>query len=207
MSRRFVFLGILTLVGLALLALGWRGEVGDLKDVTGSVKPPLGQVDPEVYQKEQTGAGTDKEAARMIKPDTTPSGPAAKVQQEKTGREFPEEGSGFFAEYRLERERSRGYQIQLLREIINNANSDGESRKKAQDQLYVISNNLQKELEVESLIRAKGYRDAVVFLEGETVTVVIQAKALTQEDAMKITDLVARSTGVSQQHIVIIPKA
>ncbi|RYD04401.1 hypothetical protein N752_13585 [Desulforamulus aquiferis] len=135
-----------------------------------------------------------------------------KVQKEEnegesTLKQPVADDSDYFVEYRLERERSRGHQIQLLREIINNTNSDADNIKKAQEQMYVISNNLQKELEVESLIRAKGFRDAVVFLEGKTVTAVIQSNALNQEDAIKITDMVSRSTGVGQQNIVIIPKS
>ena len=214
MSRRFVLLGLLALLGIGLLVAGWRE--GDLKEVTGRTKSPVDQTAPEKQGSggslsgEQGGAteGMDKACDELVKPDNKPSGPAVQVQEENNSQEASTgvKGSGFFVEYRLERERSRGYQIQLLREIINNTNSDGESRKKAQDQLYVISNNLQKELEVESLIRAKGYQDAVVFLEGKTVTVVIQAKTLSQEDAIKITDLVSRSTGVGAQNIVIIPK-
>lgn len=213
MSKRFWFLGLLTLIGITLLAVGYKGNIGEVKDAVRTVNPPTIQetVKDSDTAKQEQASETDSKAAgnNPIKPDSTPSGNAVEVKEGETGTpvdDVMKEGSGFFVEYRLERERSRGHQIEIAREIINNANSDPEIRKKAQEQLYVISNSLQKELEVESLIRAKGYKDAVVFLEGKTVTVVIQSKDMNQEDAIKITDLVARSTQANPQNIVIIPK-
>lgn len=199
-SKRFLVLGLLTVIGVALLVVGWRGGTDNLAAIKNSV------------QKTSTNIQSnrpDTQNDHLVKPDSTPSGNAVQVKQPKEKDKTDEalkQGSGFFVEYRLERERNRGHQIEIAREIINNTNSDQEIRKKAQEQLYVISNNLQKELDVESLIRAKGFKDAVVFLEGQTVTVVIQAKELSQEDAIKVTDLVSRSTQVNPQNIVIIPK-
>lgn len=211
MSKRFWFLGLLTVVGITLLAVGYKGGIREVKDAVRMANPPATQESGKYApEKQEPSPENAKDAAgNIIKPDSTPSGNAVQVEQEETGNpvdDVMKEGSGFFVEYRLERERSRGHQIEIAREIINNANSDPDIRKKAQEQLYVISSNLQKELEVESLIRAKGYRDAVVFLEGKTVTVVIQSKDMNQEDAIKITDLVSRSTQVNPQNIVIIPK-
>ncbi len=198
MSKRYWFLGLLTVAGVALLAVGWQGG---MNKVNHAVKQANS-----VSVEKKTDQQTKDDI--LIKPDTKPSGNAVEVKQENNTKidDAMKTGSGFFVEYRLERERSRGQQIEIAREIINNTNSDPEVRKKAQEQMYQISDVLQKELEIESLIRAKGYTDSVVFLEGKTVTVVIQSKDLNQEDAMKISDLVSRSTQVSPQNIVIIPK-
>ncbi|AEF94957.1 hypothetical protein Desca_2118 [Desulfotomaculum nigrificans CO-1-SRB] len=184
MPKRFILLGLLTVVGITLLAMGWQGGLNHINS-----KETAGEV--------------------IIRPDTKPSGDAVQVQDDKntkTNETMTKESSGYFEEYRLERERSRSQSIDLQREIINNPKTDAETRKQAQGEIYVMSKNMQRELEVESLIRAKGYKDCVVFLEDKNVTVVVQAKSLGQEDAIKITDLVSRSTGVDQQNIVIIPK-
>ncbi|ABO49598.1 hypothetical protein Dred_1063 [Desulforamulus reducens MI-1] len=203
MSKRFWFLGLLTLVGITLLVVGSQGGIGNFKETTNLTNAPHVQASTQ----DKNNSPNAKENS-IVKPDSNPSGNAVEVKKGEIDQneDVLKDTSGFFVEYRLERERSRGHQIEIAREIINNTNSDPDIRKKAQEQLYVISNRLQKELEVESLIRAKGYQDSVVFLEGKTVTVVIQAKDLNQEDAVKITDLVSRSTQVEAQNIVIIPK-
>ncbi|CCO08912.1 SpoIIIAH-like family protein [Desulforamulus hydrothermalis] len=199
MLKRFWLLGLLTVMGVTMLLAGYRGGAGEIfRSLDGASRQQPAALSPD----KQTAASDHPQpaAGSSVKQDRPPAGQAVQVERQ-------ESDSSFFVEYRLERERNRGQQIEIAREIINNQNADPEIRKKAQEQLYNISNQLQKELETESLIRAKGYRDAVVFLEGKTVTVVIQADRLNQEDAIKITDLVSRSTQVNPQNIVIIPKA
>lgn len=112
----------------------------------------------------------------------------------------------FFAEYRLERDRVRGRQVDNLREIVNNPKSVGETVKEAQKRLLSLNENLTKELLVENMLKAKNYNDAIVFLQEGAVTVIVQAKELNQQDIAKISDLVSRTTGKSAQEMVIIPK-
>lgn len=112
----------------------------------------------------------------------------------------------FFVDYRLERDRTRSQQIELLREMVNNANSSEEIRKEAQKRLLAITSSLEKEMEIENLIRAKDYKDAVVFIQGDTVTIIIQAKDLTQEDIQKVSSLVVKSTGTKLEDVIIISK-
>jgi stage III sporulation protein AH len=143
--------------------------------------------------------------------ETTSSGNVSYTEQgadlAQNPIEPPKDNAEFFIEYRLERERTRGQQVEWLREITNNPNADAETRKKAQEQLYNLSQNVGKEMETENLIRAKGFNDAVVLLQHDkAVTVVVRVKELTPDDAAKIAELVARNTGVTPNNIIIIPK-
>lgn len=112
----------------------------------------------------------------------------------------------FFSEYRLERDRVRGQQVDNLREIVNNPKSVVETVREAQKRLLSLNENLTKELLVENMLKAKNYNDAIVFLQEGAVTVIVQARELSQQDITKISDLVARTTGKSAQDMVIIPK-
>lgn len=118
----------------------------------------------------------------------------------------------FFIEYRLDRERSRGRQIELLREIINSPSASEQARKKAQEELLAISQKLAKETELEHLIRAKGYQDATVCIEGKGVTVIVQPlkgkepAKISAEDVARICEVVSWGTGVGEQNIIVIPK-
>ncbi|MFY9393540.1 MAG: SpoIIIAH-like family protein, partial [Halanaerobiales bacterium] len=73
----------------------------------------------------------------------------------------------FFIEYRLERDRARSEQINILREIVNNPNSDEASKKEAQRKILEITDKMEKEMEIESLIRARGYREALAYIHEE----------------------------------------
>lgn len=112
----------------------------------------------------------------------------------------------FFAEFRIKRDKGRDAQIEILRELVNNPNSSSEIRNKAQTKLYNISENIALEVKAENLLKAKGYQETVVVVEGNNITVVIENNDLQETDMMRISDLVKRATGFKLEQIVIIPK-
>ncbi|GAB6138816.1 SpoIIIAH-like family protein [Halanaerobaculum tunisiense] len=112
----------------------------------------------------------------------------------------------FFVEYRVERDQARSEQINLLREMINNPNSDKELKAQAQELLLNITNNIEKEMEIESLIRARGYEDGIAFIHDDSVEVVIATQGLERKDAAKIGDIVINTTDIPRQEVTIIEK-
>ncbi|MBM7622756.1 SpoIIIAH-like family protein [Sporohalobacter salinus] len=125
----------------------------------------------------------------------------------KTNKGNSQEDKNFFVEYRLERDKIRSEQVNLLREMINNPNSNKELKNKAQNRLLEITNNLEKEMEVESLIRARDYKDAISFIHQNSVDVIIASnKGLKRKDVAKIGDIVAKTTGLEMEDVTIIEK-
>lgn len=113
----------------------------------------------------------------------------------------------FFIEYRLERDRTRSRQIELLQNIVNNPNSSESERQEAQRKILEISTTLEQELKLENLIKAKGYQDAALFIQPASVIVIVNAHDFSTDDATKISDLVSQTTGHKLEQIRIIPKA
>jgi stage III sporulation protein AH len=111
----------------------------------------------------------------------------------------------FFASFREQRESTRDKEIEYLDSIINDKNADAESKKDAQDQKIEITKQMEQELTVEGLIRAKGFSDAVVTIHSGSVNVVVKAESLTNAQAAQILDIVRRETGESAENIKIIP--
>lgn len=112
----------------------------------------------------------------------------------------------FFAEYRLERERMRSRQVELLEGLADSSRSGDETQRKAQEQLLEISRAMAREVEVEQLLRAKGFADAVVHFRGDAATVVVKAPHVTGEEAVRISDLVGRGAGIPARNVFIIPR-
>ena len=117
-------------------------------------------------------------------------------------------GAAYFVEYRMERERARGMEMDTMREVLASPNADEDVRKTAHERLLRLSNSISKEMELESLIRAKGFSDAAVFLDGQTVTVVVQEGDVpaTADDHTGIIEMVAKNTGVDGENIIIITR-
>ena len=115
--------------------------------------------------------------------------------------------SEFFIEYRLDRERANGRQIELLHEIIDNPSSSSQTRQTAQEKLLFLSEKLAREAELEHLISARGFKDSTVCLEeNDKITIIVQAPLLSVQDEEGIRQLVTWGTGVEGQNIIILAK-
>lgn len=145
----------------------------------------------QVSNLEKTGEKTEIKAEEILKSATDKAGQG---------------GTAFFVEYRLERDRRRSQQIDMLKQIIDNPNAPTDSKQEAQKRLVELTKQMDLELQLEKLIVAKGYKEAAVFIQPQAVNVVVMAEKLTEEDANKIGDLVSRSTGRPREQISIIPQ-
>lgn len=112
----------------------------------------------------------------------------------------------FFVECRLTRDRVRSQQIEVLKEIAGNPSSSVEARDRAQNNLISIIENIGKENELEKLIIARGFKDAVVILQNNSATVVVQARSISPKEVEKMADLIKMTTGFERSNIFIIPK-
>jgi hypothetical protein len=111
-----------------------------------------------------------------------------------------------FAEYRMELDRVRAAQIELLQTVLQNQEISAAQRDQLNTELRLIMQRSEAELQAEILLRAKGYPDAIVVITQNGANVVVPA-VLTQQDAAVIGELVARASGVSTERITIIDGA
>jgi len=115
-------------------------------------------------------------------------------------------GLDFFIDFRIDRDRARSHQLDLLREIIENPKADEAAKRAASGKWLEIVDQIGKETELEGLIRAKGFDDAVVMLRPTGAVVVVKVKDLSQVEAARIADVVARGTGLKLESIQVVAK-
>ncbi len=117
-----------------------------------------------------------------------------------------QEADNFFAEYRMERERIRSKEVETLKDVINQGSSSQEAKDAAALRLVKISEDIEKEMKTESLIKSQGYEDCAVIIQAETTTVVILAPALRVDQEEEIKKMVSRSVQCSDESICIIAR-
>ena len=93
-----------------------------------------------------------------------------------------------------------------INSIVDNPNSDGDMIKEAQAQLLELTTNMEAELVIENLIKAKGVRDAIVIIHRDNVNVIVDKTELVPEEVAMILDIVKRETDKDTKNIKIIPK-
>lgn len=110
----------------------------------------------------------------------------------------------FFSEARLEREIGRSQSVASLQTIVQDTSTSAEGRAMAEQEMVKISRLSETEANVESLICAKGFEDAVLYIQEDSATVIIKTEGLTEEDVAKIVDIIAGQTGIPATNIKII---
>lgn len=104
---------------------------------------------------------------------------------------------------KLQKEQTRAQNKETLLEIINNANISETQKQEAVDSMISMTDIAEKETAAEILLEAKGFSDAVVSIDGDSVDVVVNTKELSEAQRAQIEDIVIRKTGVSADTIVI----
>lgn len=110
----------------------------------------------------------------------------------------------FFVEYRLERDRIRGQEMEIFNEMINNPQVGSESKKEAEQQLLHLVNLMEKELLVENSLKIQGYKDALLFSHRSGTTVMIEADKIDAEDFLRVTEMVATTLDVPREEVQVI---
>lgn len=108
-------------------------------------------------------------------------------------------GEDYFVNYRLKREKSRQESKEMLSELLDSTVEDNKAQ--AQKEWLELSSKIQREEEIENLLKIKGFKDAVADVFPEHVTVIIYAPSLTNNEVSIIQDIVVRVTGVRLDRI------
>ncbi|MEW5922034.1 MAG: SpoIIIAH-like family protein [Bacillota bacterium] len=115
-----------------------------------------------------------------------------------------DDAHAFFVEYRLERDRVRGQELEMLNDIINNTHAGAETRREAEIQVLKLVELMEKELIIENMLKAQGYKDAIFFGGRDGVTVMVHTEHLTEEEFWRIADMVAAVAGFSREKVQVI---
>ncbi len=129
-----------------------------------------------------------------------------KIIGENIGKEASLQSKNYFIEQRLARDKLRASLIDRLNEIINNEKTTEEIRNEAQLKIISIGDLSEKELTIEGLIKAKGFEDALIFLTGESAKVVVSREELSEQDVVKILDIIMSETDLDASNIKIMKK-
>lgn len=110
----------------------------------------------------------------------------------------------FFASARLERESGRSKSIETFNSIINNENADAASKQSAQDGILELADNTEIESAIENLIKARGFEDAVCYINNSQANVVVKAESLDEAQVAVITEIVTEQTSIPAEKIKVV---
>ena len=95
--------------------------------------------------------------------------------------------------------------ISSIKEVLDNVKANDEQKQAAATAITVMAKAIAQESAIEDLIRAKGFADCVVYIEGEQCSVVVKSESLTVQDTSQISQIVTAQSNILAQNINIVP--
>ena len=112
----------------------------------------------------------------------------------------------YFTNSKLERNNMYSESLETYQEIYNNNNATAESKNEALNKINSISNTKNAIMIAENLIIAKGFEDVVIFVNEQSISVIIKSPELKQEEVAQIQNIVSRELNVNAESIHISNK-
>ena len=116
-----------------------------------------------------------------------------------------EQGDTYFQEMRATINLDRNEMIAMYTDAEATAATDSE-KKNATEKKNQLLDNMQKEKDVESAIKAKGLPECFVMITESGANITVNKQELNSTDVAKICDIVMRETGLAASEIIIQSK-
>ena len=94
--------------------------------------------------------------------------------------------------------------MEILNQTATNESFDGDVRRQAQDKIVSIAENTEKETIIENLAKAKGYKNISVYIDGESVEIIVKKDNFSSDDAKTLKEIVTSELDTSAKNIKII---
>ena len=114
--------------------------------------------------------------------------------------------SDYFKTSKLERDTMYSQMIETYEKVLNSDNSLETQKQSATDEIKKINDTKNSIMICENLIQTKGFENSVVFVNGESVSVIIEASELSKEQVAQIQNIISREMNANAENIHISNK-
>lgn len=112
-------------------------------------------------------------------------------------------GSSFFSEARLTRQQSRDSAIDTLTQMFQDSSLSDEQKSQLAVKATGVAEAIETEGKIENMIKAKGFSDCMVYIDGDRVDAIIKTNGLLKEEVAQIKDILIAETGAVEENISV----
>ena len=133
------------------------------------------------------------------------------ITKEETAKEETKETSSassndYFVKSKLERDTMYSQMIENYEKVLNSSNSPETGKQLATQEIQKINDTKNSIMICENLIRTKGFENNVVFVNGNSISVIIEAQEMKQEEVAQVQNIIARELKAEIENIHIATK-
>ena len=112
----------------------------------------------------------------------------------------------YFTNSKLERDTMYSQMLETYEKILNSSNALETQKQSATEEITKINNTKNSIMICENLIGTKGFQNNVIFVNGNSITVIVGATELKQEEVAQIQNIIAREMQANIENIHIAIK-
>ena len=112
----------------------------------------------------------------------------------------------YFTESKLEREKMYSQMLESYQKILNNSQMPDTQKEISQNEIKKINDTKNAIMISENLLKNKGFEDLIIFVNGESINVVIQSKELSQEQIAQVQNIIVRELKANIENVHISNK-
>lgn len=127
-------------------------------------------------------------------------------ETEETSTTASSNKDDYFTKSKLERDTMYSQMIETYEKVLNSSNSLETQKQTATQEITKINETKNSIMICENLIKTKGFENCIVFVNGESVSVIIGLSEIKQEEVAQIQNIVSRELKSSIENIHISTK-
>ena len=135
-----------------------------------------------------------------------PTGEVEPMPEDEVMMETEKE-ENYFATALIDRERARGEALEVLVNITEDTSASETAKQEAFEQMERIANETSWEIDIENLVKAKGFSECVAIINDDTANVVVESSGLSAGEIAQIKEIVYLEAAIEPKDIKIIEKA
>lgn len=210
---------IIYVIALMLVVAGYLNFTanGDLKSAvqTASLEEELDKmanigdaqlVSSNVVSEENNSETNDSVASDSISNNIVENNNIADNSTISTSSNVSKSNKDYFYSSKLERDNMYSQMLETYENILNSNNSLETQKQSASDEIKKINDVKNSIMICENLIKTKGFNDVVVFVNGESISVIVEDEQLDAEDVAKIQNIISRELNAKVENIHISNK-
>lgn len=101
-------------------------------------------------------------------------------------------GDQYFAELRLERDKMYSQMLESYQKILINNQISETQKEISENEIKKINDTRNAIMIAENLIKNKGFQDLIIFINGDSISIIVKAKELKEEQIAQIQNIISR---------------
>ena len=112
----------------------------------------------------------------------------------------------YFSTSKLERDTMYSQMLETYENILNSSNSLETQKQSATEEIKKINDTKNSIMICENLIKTKGFENSIIFVNGDSISVVVKDEQLTTEKVAQIQNIISREMNAKAENIHISNK-